>query len=360
MVEFGVPQGSILGPTLFNLYINDLHDFCINTKIIQFADDTCVLISEKSRDSLAKSITNAMNKINFWLMVNNLMLNVDKTKILEINLRNVVRDPLSIKSHCCVSPLIAEQSSIALRQPSQDDGVVDPRLSFFSLASSSFNVILNCCCPVVTEASNYIYLGVIFQQNLKWDLHVSKMIKKLRSSSVLLYKLRNVSTVHFRRAVYYSFIHSQLKYGILLYGATYHSTVNPIVVLQKKCLRNVYGMSYLDSTSQLWREKSMLHFYAIYAYSAVMYAMKWKIHIGKSSNNAYITRFAAKECFSHYLVKLAINNSLLSHRLVNIKKAHPDLFDVNLDSSSYLLIKHKTKEYLCKITPDSLKRCILL
>ena len=64
-IDYGVPQGSILDPTLFNLHINDLHNFWPGKKIIQFADDTCVLSSEDLQKESLLDLTKFMKLMNF-------------------------------------------------------------------------------------------------------------------------------------------------------------------------------------------------------------------------------------------------------------------------------------------------------
>ena len=80
----GVPQGSILGPKLFILYINDI---CNVTKLLHFvifADDTNIFCSDDNIEQLCKRVSNELNKLNIWFAVNKLSLNVSKTNFHDI------------------------------------------------------------------------------------------------------------------------------------------------------------------------------------------------------------------------------------------------------------------------------------
>ena len=91
IINFGVPQESILGPLLFILYINDihmaLHNLNINCNLIFFADDTSVSISEPSNKTLCKSLNLDILTVHEWFTNNRLILNIDITKVYLINMQ---------------------------------------------------------------------------------------------------------------------------------------------------------------------------------------------------------------------------------------------------------------------------------
>ena len=81
-IKCGVPQGSILGPLLFLIYINDLGNVCINTMPLLFADDTNLFASGTNIIQLQDAVTNDLNSIAEWLKVNRLSLNIKKTHFM--------------------------------------------------------------------------------------------------------------------------------------------------------------------------------------------------------------------------------------------------------------------------------------
>jgi hypothetical protein len=78
-IEHGVPQGSILGPVLFSLYINDLPQKITRTKIVLFADDTNILVSDGNINNLQHKLNNVMTELQTWFTLNNLVVNTEKT-----------------------------------------------------------------------------------------------------------------------------------------------------------------------------------------------------------------------------------------------------------------------------------------
>ena len=84
-IKFGVPQGSILGPLLFSLYINDLPLNVSSSKLVLFADDTNVLISGENDRILQDKLTNTVYELQLWFMANNLIINTDKTSMISFH-----------------------------------------------------------------------------------------------------------------------------------------------------------------------------------------------------------------------------------------------------------------------------------
>ena len=84
----GVPQGSVLGPVLFNLFINDIFNIPIADKVL-FADDTVLYVNSSSFDACILAIKNVISNLSLWLNENNLLVNTDKTKLMIITPRHI-------------------------------------------------------------------------------------------------------------------------------------------------------------------------------------------------------------------------------------------------------------------------------
>ena len=96
-IKCGVPQGSILGPLLFLIYINDLPNVCDNTMPFLFADDTNLFISGRNSQKLYEAANIDLNVIAEWLKVNRLSLNVKKTHYMVFSNTKVKSDNIELK-----------------------------------------------------------------------------------------------------------------------------------------------------------------------------------------------------------------------------------------------------------------------
>ena len=81
-ISCGVPQGSILGPLLFTLYVNDLSSVAVHGKVVLYADDTAIFVSGKNIEDIQGKLNSDLERISAWLYANKLTLNANKTKTM--------------------------------------------------------------------------------------------------------------------------------------------------------------------------------------------------------------------------------------------------------------------------------------
>ena len=102
-IKCGVPQGSILGPLLFLIYINDLTKVCSQSSPFLFADDTNLFMTGKCLQNMVNSLNKELKEISLWLKVNKLSLNIKKTHYMVFTSKKKTSDPLNIYiDECCI------------------------------------------------------------------------------------------------------------------------------------------------------------------------------------------------------------------------------------------------------------------
>jgi hypothetical protein len=126
-----------------------------------------------------------------------------------------------------------------------------------------------CNCPIVESVEQYKYLGIIIDKNMSWKSHVEYLSKKLRFAIILLRKLRSVSSLRLLKTVYYAFFQSRVQYGLVSYGNAFLTTLEPLVLLQKKAIRHVNKAMYLDNTMPLYLETGIMPLISLYYYRCI-------------------------------------------------------------------------------------------
>jgi hypothetical protein len=192
-VIHGVPQGSVLGPLLFLIYINDLPSIINKTSTpIIFADDTSILFAHSNLIDHNKNIHIIFTALNKWLKANQLSLNFNKTNYVHFTTKRNMSINLKI--------------------------------------GFSNNFIIN---------STYTkFLGVKVNSTLSWNNHIDLLMKKLSTACVI----RNAKTymsASLLKVIYYAFFHLAMSYGIIFRGKSLQSSI--IFRIQKKAIRIMEG-----------------------------------------------------------------------------------------------------------------------
>ena len=194
-VECGVPQGSVLGPLLFIIYTNDLPN-CLNiTKAILFADDTTVYMTSNNMKHLYTIVNHELDNLTDWFRANKLSLNISKTNYM----------------------------------------------LFSHLHKELINTEIKLANTTIPKTKCVKFLGLLIDENLKWDEHIQYIKNKISGSFHAINKVKYVIPRKHLTTFYYSLVYPYLTYGIILWGATYHVHMSKLIIAQKKIIRTIAG-----------------------------------------------------------------------------------------------------------------------
>ena len=213
-ISHGVPQGSVLGPLFFLLFINDLHNCCPDGKVRLFADDTTIFFHCNNINDLNLRGKNIMLQLTTWFNANKLTLNSDKSSFTIFkSKRKLIRNlPDSIE----------------------------------------FNG------QHIKRTSHNKFLGVILDENLSWNNHINELCSKLKRLFHIFYNIRNFLSKDNIRTIYYALVYSRIKYGISVYGQACDSKIKRIQTLQNQLLKVLSKKDYRFSTDSLHNEFDIL------------------------------------------------------------------------------------------------------
>ena len=277
-IETGVPQGSILGPLLFLLYINDLPSHIEEATLVLYADDTNILVTGSDEEELNNKISVVTHQLDEWLKYNELVVNSKKTVAISFQYRKAMS----------LRPKIYIQNSM------------------------------------ITYKSEVKFLGIIIMENLYWQSHIKTLSSALSKTYYMIRILKQSVSTHMLWNVYYAQFQSKIRYGILLWGRS--EACVKILRIQKKVIRMITGLKKGDSCKKKFRELGILTVTSLYVLEVLCYMRKHARHIPENSaihdhNTRQKTDLHIHTCRTASLQKSVINTGirLFNHLPIELK-----------------------------------------
>jgi hypothetical protein len=224
-----VPQGSILGPLFFLFYIDDLPKIIKkDNKIVLFADDTSILITDKKTPDFNRNINQTFYDFNTWFKENLLTLNVSKTQYIEFKTKKF----------------------------------------------DNIHNQINYEQKYLTNSTETNFLGLIIDDTLSWKQHIEQLASKMSSACYALRNIRHMVSLDILRMIYFAHIHSIVSYCIIFWGNSYYS--NKIFILQKKIIRIITNTKSRNSCRELFKTLEIITLYSQYIHSILLFTVKNK------------------------------------------------------------------------------------
>lgn len=226
-LTMGVPQGSILGPVLFLIYINDVDSLPSSVHFTMYADDISVIISNPTDNILENNCNNVLTKLNNWFSHNSLHFNAEKTHMIRFHNRQKKCNRLDIN------------------------------MNGTTISNSEENIK---------------FLGVYLDESLNWKHHCEILISKIASITYLFRNIRAFLNKDQLINLYYAQVDTRLRYGVCFWG---HSTLaSNVFIAQKRIIRCIAGVPTAHSCKNIFKELRIFSLPCLYIFEICMYVFR--------------------------------------------------------------------------------------
>ena len=243
-ITHGVPQGSILGPLLFILYINDIVNCSEHLFFVLFADDTNLFFSHKDVLHLFNTVNRELGKLSDWFKVNKLSLNVKKTNYILFGRK-------------------------------------------YMTLSETHNVLIDGLRIERVQCTKF--LGVFIDEKLNWKKHIEHIASKISKGLGAMGRVRNIVPVKALLMLYHALIYPYLTYCNIVWGSTCTSSLSKLISLQNRAVRLITRSSFKSSCNPLYANNNFLKLNDIVKFQAAQFMFKIKHNLLPMSCMSFIT-----------------------------------------------------------------------
>ena len=309
-VSIGVPQGSILGPLLFLLYVNDISnaisDPCIKTFL--FADDTNVFVEGTKFEDIKAKSESAITQLASWFVDNRLSLSIEKT---HFSIFHKARQKI----------------------PKELD-----KLQFNG--------------QEILRVNSVKYLGILLDDTLLWTEQIQSVLSQMVKYANAFKMLKHIVPYKCKKPLYFAYIYSRIQYGIELYGHATNNRFSKLQKMQNRVLKILYGLDWDTSTNLIHKNLDLLKLNDIFKLQILQFVHRFDNGLLPTVFNPYFTRnidIHAHE--TRQLNKFHVNKAKTSHGQRTIKVVGAKLYN---NTPDYITSSKTTSKFR-----SSLKKFLL-